>query len=443
MGSISPKLDNTIKNKNLRSLESDLTIFLTLIALTIYFLLTISLYLSDVSALLLASGVFFAVLLTIPLFAVSYLRIIAPLRKYTSVIENVRNEEYSLKIKSKYKRGVIAQLQEEVTQLSSDLQLKKDRYHQHIFLIYRLIEQLDTPVMVFKHDLRLEHANTAFGSWLGKPWEAAKGYSAQSFGLEQISVEKWVFLKPEKHHEWQIKNSRFIDNNEEFHLVILNNIEKEAREIQVDSWHQIIRVMSHEIRNSLTPIQSLSQSLIDLPDIGERYKSVLEVIYNRSKSLQVFIDNYACLSNKLEPRKEILYSADICNRLKALFSDVPLSYRIEVDTVWADSVLLDQVLINIIKNANDAQASINCNEDIMISFSDTRAYTRIIVSDHGCGISNPENLFVPFYTTKKNGKGIGLMFSRNIVEKHGGKLSLENRKSNGVDAIISLPKPAS
>lgn len=377
-----------------------------------------------------------------------YQQLVSPFYRMTNIIEAIRLEDYSLRAHSGFSGGIIKQLQQETHKLSDELQQRKTRYDQHVFLIYRLIEQLNTPILVFDHRLRLNHANQAFSEFSGQPWQAQKGQGCTELGFEKDQAANWYFTKSQPQQNWQLRHSNFQDGDHRYHLIIMTNIAKEIRETQQMSWQQIIRVLSHEIRNSLTPINSLTQTLIEEVQLGREGLSppalqALEVIAARSSSLQDFVKQYANLGQKIELRLSKVVVTSLFEKISALFPkcDIVGSSVHQEAVLKADKALLEQVLINLVKNAIEASSA---NKKIQLSFDQSKTKNIISVIDNGSGISSPDNLFVPFYTTKEKGQGIGLAFCRNIIEQHGGSLNLYNRADHqGAEAIIELPRAQS
>jgi nitrogen fixation/metabolism regulation signal transduction histidine kinase len=379
------------------------------------------------------------------LFAVKlYQQLISPFYRMTNIVEAIRIEDYSLRAHSGFSEGIVRQLQQEIHKLSDNLQQRKTRYDQHVFLIYRLIEQLNTPILVFDHRLRLNHANLAFSDFFGQPWQAQRGRSCTELGFEKDQAANWYFTKSQQQQNWQLRQSQFQDGDHLYHLVIMTNIAKEIRQTQQMSWQQIISVLSHEIRNSLTPIRSLTQTLIEEVQLGREGLSppalqALETVAERSGSLQDFVKQYANLGQKIELHVSKVSVMELFNKVCALFPEnriVANSVHLAI-AVNVDKTLLEQILINIVKNAIEASST---DSKIQLTFSQSNTKDIIRVIDNGSGISNPDNLFVPFYTTKEKGQGIGLAFCRNIIEQHGGSLSLHNRADKqGAEAVIELP----
>ena len=376
------------------------------------------------------------------LFLYFYKKIITPFYSLTSLVEAIRLEDYSLRIKDHYHSGVLHTLSQEISELSDDLQQRKQAYDQHTLLIYHLIEQLETPIAIFNHQLQLSHANAAFSQYIEQPWQAKRLVTSESLGL--VFKKGWQFTDQEQSERWQIKYSQFVEHEQTYHLVILSNVEELLRVNQQKSWQQIIRVLSHEIRNSLTPIKSLAQTLVSQELEDTKSKQALQVIVDRSISLQEFVNRYGDITKNITLNKSWFNSVEFMKKITVLFPQSTFALDIQVESVWGDIVLLKQVLINLIKNGVEAN---NQNSESYISltiFSQNNRNeksTVIEVTDNGQGISNIENLFVPFYTTKNQGQGIGLSLSKNIIEQHGGRLTLVNNiDKHGATAKIYLPQ---
>jgi two-component system nitrogen regulation sensor histidine kinase NtrY len=173
-------------------------------------------------------------------------------------IEAVKFEDYNQYAKSEFKQGVTAELHNELTMLSEKMQTHKSQYDQHALLLYQLIDQLDTPMLVFNQKQKLTYANAAFSTFFGQPWQMYRLASPKLLGL--IYTDKGWHL-PSKDKQWHVSQSEFIDTGERHQLLVFTNIDSAIRASQLHAWQQIIRVMGHEIRNSLTPVSSLAESL--------------------------------------------------------------------------------------------------------------------------------------------------------------------------------------
>jgi len=218
--------------------------------------------------------------------------------------------------------------------------------------------------------------------------------------------------------------------------MVFVNIESALRKSQLSAWQQLIRVLGHEIRNSLTPISTLAQGL-SVNTQSDREKQALTVITERCQHLQDFVSRYASITKPLRINCQKLVVANIAKRIQSLLKDIQLDLELKSEHFWADPAFIEQVLLNLIKNANEAS---NPGEKILLRFSESADSTLIEVVDCGHGFANLDNLFVPLYSTKQNGQGIGLSFCRNIIEHHKGTIELaNNNNSPGVTVSIYLP----
>ncbi|WP_245763878.1 sensor histidine kinase [Pseudoalteromonas denitrificans] len=349
-------------------------------------------------------------------------------------IEAVRLEDYNQYAKPEFEKGKVGEFHQELKTLSEQLLTQKSRYDQHAFLVYQLIDQLNTPILVFNQKNQLAYANGAFTLLYEQPWQMYRHASLKLLGLTKKD-NNWQ-LDADKHHnnqQWQISQSEFIDNAESNLLLVFTNIESALRLSQQNAWQQIIRVMGHEIRNSLTPVSSLAESLV-IRSESERDQKALAVISERCHHLQDFISRYSFLSQKLNLNCQQLRVNQFIERLKGLFSGLELQVSASVEWLWADQAFLEQVLINLIKNANEAGA-----DKIAMTINEIKGLHLIQVIDNGHGFANFDNLFVPLFTTKQKGQGIGLSFCRNIIEQHEGSIELINNTDAGVTVSINLP----
>ncbi|GGY74735.1 sensor histidine kinase [Cellvibrio zantedeschiae] len=360
-------------------------------------------------------------------------KIFASFRRASVQLEALQNQDYSLVAKPAFSGGKVAEFHQQLNALGESLQQHKSDYDQQLFLLYRLIDQLNTPILVFDHRLQLNYANAAFAELFGRPWKTLRHASPSLLGL--LAEPQWQFVDANKTQQWQIRTSRFLDQGQNHQLLVFINIQAALRESQLEAWQKLIRVLSHEIRNSLTPVAALTQSLQNKVG-GEREQQALELIGERCQHLQDFVSRYAELHKPLHMEPQWLNAESLFQRLQALFPEAQLQAKGLQVKLWTDSVFLQQVLINLIKNAVEAGSPAGTIE---IQFNQREQVFEIMVVDRGHGISNPDNLFVPFYSTKTQGQGIGLSVSRHIVEQMGGQLSLSNNsQGTGACAIVQL-----
>lgn len=359
-------------------------------------------------------------------------RIMSSFERALLHIEAVKVEDYNQFAKSEFKEGVTAEFHEELTMLSKQMQTHKSQYDQHALLLYQLIDQLDTPMLVFNQKQKLTYANAAFSSLFGQPWQMFRLASPKLLGL--IYTDKGWHL-PSKDQQWHVSQSEFIDSGERHQLLVFTNIDSAIRASQLNAWQQIIRVMGHEIRNSLTPVSSLAESLAS-KSVSTREQQALGVISERCHHLQDFVNRYSSLSQNLALDLQKLDAVSFGERLKALFSQHKVTFATKTQWLWADPTFIEQVFINLLKNAFEADATA-----VKIEIKEKAQYSQIKVVDNGHGLANTDNLFVPLFTTKQQGQGIGLTFCRNIIEQHGGSIDIRNNSASqkGMTATITLP----
>ena len=246
---------------------------------------------------------------------------------------------------------------------------------------------------------------------------------------------------------WGVRRSSFRERGLPHELVVLTDLSKTLREEERNAWQRLVRVLGHEMNNSLAPIKSIAGSLETLlrrdpppPDWQDDARSGLNVISARAESLSRFMQAYARLARLPPPQKEEINLEELVRRIVNLETRLPARIAPGPQTiVHADAAQLEQLLINILHNAVDA--SLETGGAVVVGWREVSECVELYVRDEGHGIMNPTNLFVPFFTTKPGGSGIGLALSRQIAEAHGGSLILGNRKgARGCEAVLRLPK---
>jgi len=373
------------------------------------------------------------------LFSYIYRRTLIAFKRASMHLEAVHNNDYCQYAKPAFSAGKVIEFHQDLENLSSHLQVLKSRYDQHIFLVYRLIDQLDSPILVFDQHPQLTYANGAFNELFPQPWQIFRNASPGLLGLEFVD-KNWRFKEKQRGSKWQIRHSEFIDHGKNHQLLVFINIETALRQSQLNAWQQLIRVLGHEIRNSLTPVSALAQGLT-IKAQGDREKQALTVITERCQHLQDFVSRYASITKPFHLNCQMLSVANIAKRMEGLLKDIQLEVELKTENIWADPAFIEQVLLNVIKNAIEASES---GEKVRLIFSESGNRSLIEVVDSGHGFANLDNLFVPLYSTKQNGQGIGLSFCRNIIEHHKGTIDLVNNTNKaGVTVSISLPLVAS
>jgi nitrogen fixation/metabolism regulation signal transduction histidine kinase len=385
-------------------------------------------------------------------------RTIESFQRASLQLDAIAQEDYKLYARASFSEGHVANFHQQLNELSSELQRQKSRYDQHVFLVYQLIGQLDAPILVFNAKQQLTFANDAFYQLKNQSWQLFRHTSPKLLGLTYTDGRWHYQLEGAKDNNdaecWQINHSEFIDSGEQHLLLVFVDIQSALRASQLNAWQQIIRVLGHEIRNSLTPVSSMAESLADKAS-NARDKVALTVITERCMHLQSFVDRYASLSKQLTLCYKTIVIEDFFAPIITLYNSVEadkftVKLNSQVDFMLGDSSFLAQVFINLLKNAKEADAStvnINIKTEKNSQVMSQKVYGNIIsieVIDNGHGFSNLGNLFVPLYSTKEQGQGIGLSFCRNIIEQHHGTINLENNHltlfgGKGVRVLINLP----
>lgn len=364
-------------------------------------------------------------------------KMLALFRRSDIQLDALQHQDFSIQVKPVFSAGIAAQFHQQFSALRTALQLHKSYYNQQLFVLYQMVDQLNTPILVFNHKQQLSYANSAFAELFGQPWQTLRTAKPQLLGL--CATPEWHFIDADKKQTWQIRLSRFVDQGQANELLIFINIQTALRNKQIEAWQKLTRVLSHEIRNSLTPVAALTQNLQE-KITGDREQQALALINERCQHLQDFVSRFAQLQQPLAIRLERISAQIIVSRLAGLFPNAGLHAKGLQLHLWVDPILLQQVLINLIKNSLEAGSPAGTIEIII---SQHGHENEIQINDQGQGITNSDNLFVPFYSTKTQGQGIGLSLSRHIIEQMGGQLLLGNRKEGvGACAQIRLPSVA-
>jgi PAS domain S-box-containing protein len=291
--------------------------------------------------------------------------------------------------------------------------------------------------------------NKAGERLLGRSSEEVVGLPASSLGFEEYLAGDARRLIDRtiggKRGRYEVRRSVFYRDGRPHHLVVMADLSQALREEEQAAWQRIVRVLSHEINNSLTPIKSIAHSLqriIDkVPEFARRteVQQGLSLIEERSGALGRFLRAYAQLARLPKPRPRPLRVAELVSRIVELEKRLPVNVIGSPDVrLVADSDQLEQLLINVLRNAVDA--SLETGGKVSIAWKPIGGWFELNIEDEGNGLPETSNLFVPFFTTKPNGSGIGLALSRQIAEAHMGTMSLENRVGGpGCRATLRLP----
>jgi two-component system nitrogen regulation sensor histidine kinase NtrY len=376
-------------------------------------------------------------------------QVVRPLRTLANVLASFREGDFSIRARGSGARGSLALAYHELNALESILRDQRIEAVEASTLLQRVMGEIDVAVFAFDEEERLRLLNRAAERLLGRDEEKAVGCSAEDLRLESIvrgPAPRTVELShPGGTGRWEVRHSIVRQEGQRLDLLVLSDLSRALREEEREAWKRLVRVLSHEINNSLAPIKSISASLRQMlarhpyPDGWEEDLSRgLDVIRGRADSLGRFMSSYARLAH-LPPPELVPLQVE-----KWVRHVVGLETRLEVRLALGPSVSiegdrdqLEQALINIVGNA--VEAVDGTEGGVTVGWRLREGRLEVYVEDEGPGLPETANLFVPFYTTKPAGSGIGLVLSRQIVEGHGGTLTLENRADGGARAVLALP----
>src|SRR5690242_7377594 len=377
-------------------------------------------------------------------------RVVRPLQTLSNMLAALREGDYSIRARGAERDDALGLAYLEANLLGETLRTQRLGAMEATALLRTVMADIDVAVFAFDDDERLRLVNSAGEELLGHVAERLLGKTAEQVGLADCLVGEsprtMDVTFPGGAGRWEVRRGSFRQNGRPHTLLVLADVTKALREEELQAWRRLVRVLSHEINNSLAPIKSIAgslQTLLDRPtksgDVEEDVRRGLSVIGGRSEALIRFMSAYARLARLPAPHRVPLDVGTWVRRVAALETRMPV--RIEsgpATTIHADGDQLDQLLINLVRNAVDA--SLETGGDVCIRWTRQNGTVSILIEDEGPGLPSSANLFVPFFTTKPQGSGIGLVLSRQIAEAHGGALLLENRKSSrGCIATFRLP----
>jgi two-component system, NtrC family, nitrogen regulation sensor histidine kinase NtrY len=376
-------------------------------------------------------------------------RVAHPLRTVSNVLGALREGDFSLRASGAGAPDSLGLLLLELNNLGSDLRAQRLGALEATALLRRVMEEIDVSVFAFDETQAIRLVNRAGAAMLGRPPEQLLGRRAGELGLAMcLSPETPLVADlsfPGAQGRFAVRSGTFRQGGLPHTLLVLADMSHPLSDAERQAWRRLIRVLGHELNNSLAPIKSLAQSLADLVerdprpvDWREDVQNGLRVIGSRAESLSRLMASYAQLARLPHPKLERVSVSDWVRRVAALETRRAVKVSPGPDvTVVADGAQLDQLLINLIRNAVDA--STETDGEVEVHWSAQNGRLEVSVRDRGLGLADPTNVFVPFFTTKPNGSGIGLALSRQIAEAHRGTLALTNRRDGGCEARLSLP----
>lgn len=396
-------------------------------------------------------GVFLPALL-LGLAAAFYLRrrVIFPLYTLSNLLEALREGDFSLRGTRARRGDAIGEVIWEINALSETLRQQRLRVEETLALLTKVMAAVDIAIFAFDAQQRLRLINPAGARLLSLTADEAQGRTAEELGLADcLAVDNAATVRRSfagGAGTFDVRHAVFREGGLRNDLLTITDLSQALREEERRAWQRLIRVLGHELNNSLAPIKSMASTLADLvarepppPDWREDARYGLGVIADRADALARFMSGYTTLAKLPPPRKRAVDLSGLLARVRTL--ETRVAVRCEVSEgihVQVDPDQLEQALINLVKNA--AEASMTQGGGVSIHAQVEPHTVRIGIVDEGPGLSGSENLFVPFFTTKPGGSGIGLVLARQIVEAHGGSLVLRNRGDrSGCIAEVTLP----
>jgi nitrogen fixation/metabolism regulation signal transduction histidine kinase len=380
-------------------------------------------------------------------------RIVRPLQTLSNILAAIREGDYSIRGRRAAMGDALGEVMLEVNDLGQTLREQRIGALEANALLRTVMAEIDVAVFAFDGEQRLRLVNRAGERLLAQPSTRLLGRTSSELGLaacfsreEGDGPQTMQMVFPGGFGRWDIRHSTFREGGAQHQLLVLTDLSQTLREEERTAWQRLLRVLGHELNNSLAPIKSVAGSLADLltlqprpTDWGDDMHRGLEVISSRADSLARFIESYSKLARLPQPRFEPLNIGSLVQRVVSLETRLPVNVVAGPDLVIkGDDIQLEQLLINLIRNAVDA--SMETKGNVGVGWTQSNGQVELWISDEGPGLASTANLFVPFFTTKAKGSGIGLVLSRQIAEAHGGTLTLENRSGKrGCEALLRLP----
>jgi len=379
-------------------------------------------------------------------------------KKIRFFFDSVKNDDSNISFSIDAKDKNFDELYESMNRVNKQIQQLKIRNGQQERYFQILLEHLATGIITYNNKGHILNANSSAKKLLSieilthlQQIERKDQKLFETINSMKPFERKLIAINTEGGEiQLSLKATSFKTNENELVILSIQDIKNELDEKEIESWMKLIRVLMHEIMNSITPITSLSESLSNIYSAGGKpvlpeqvnTKTIattlqgLNVIKEQGKGLMSFVESYRKLTRVPEPEKKLFKVADLMSRVQILYNSLEKSDRMNLAVslkdpeleIFADQNLISQVLINLVKNALEANEN-NINGKIFIvAGEDDTNHPEICVIDNGPGITeeNIDEIFVPFFTTRQNGSGIGLSISKQIMRVHGGNLKVRS-----------------
>ena len=378
-------------------------------------------------------------------------RVIHPLQTISNLLWALREGDFSVRARGGKRNDALGDLIIEVNALSQTLREQRLGALEATALLGKVMEEINLAVFAFDDRQTLKLVNRAGERLLAQPSRRLMERTAKDLGLavclEGEPARTLEMSFPGGFGRWGMRRSVFRQGGKPHQLLVLGDLSQALREEERQAWQRLLRVLGHELNNSLAPIKSISASLASLlskerlpGDWRDDMRRGLGVVGARADALGRFTEAYSRLARLPAPQLRPLAVGTLVKRVVGLETRAAVTLRAGPEiVVRGDSDQLEQLLINVLRNAVDA--TLETKGTVEIGWRKSNSDLEIWVEDEGPGLSNTSNLFVPFFTTKPGGSGIGLVLSRQIAEAHGGGFALENRSGGRSGCVARLVLP--
>ncbi|MGQ7869077.1 sensor histidine kinase [Sunxiuqinia sp. sy24] len=372
--------------------------------------------------------------------------------------EAIKNEDFSLALPAHKNDKIIQELNRHLTEVNQQIQRIQIQNQQQEQYFRALIEHVGTGILTYDERGFVIHANSAVKMLLGleqfthlKQLAKVDQQLAKTLPQVQQQGQKLVtFNGKQGKVTISIKANSFKNNEQTLTLLSVQDINNELDEKELDSWMRLIRVLTHEIMNSIAPVTSLSESLsnffqkdgqaISPQKVNEKMINTtirgLDVIKEQGRGLITFVESYRKLTRLPKPEKKPVHVHDLLEKMlllnKAQHPDSSIQLKISLESpelmIHADEKMISQVLLNLIKNSREALVETDNAQIDLLAGRNKNGQVEVCVKDNGPGIPKEllDEIFVPFFTTRENGNGIGLSLSRQILRLHNGSLRVRS-----------------
>ncbi|MES2766387.1 MAG: ATP-binding protein [Bacteroidota bacterium] len=383
-------------------------------------------------------------------------------RELARFLQAIAYEDFSQTFQKAPKNSSFKELNDAFVQIIEKFRRTRAETEEQFRYLQTVVEHVNIGLLVFKKDGEVEILNRAAKrllhiAFLKNIHDLSRVSPELSVQLLKIRAGEKLLLKVFINGEIRSLSAsatEFTMRETPMILVSLQDIKSELEAQEVDSWQKLIRVLRHEMMNSITPIVSLASTGAEIlksernSENLDDVQSALETIQKRGEGLLNFVDSYRNLTQVLKPNFEVIAVSDFTENMKRLFKNTfaerGISFKTLVEPndlrVVADCDLIEQILINLLKNATEAVENCEKPEIVLKAFIGVSGNVVIQVVDNGAGIvpEAMDKIFIPFFTTKKSGTGVGLSLSRQIMRVHGGNISVESEPGKGAVFTVSF-----